>query len=100
MLKELEKLGVEPQEEVFDASQAIFDGISFVITGTLSDTRDKFETIIKNNGGKLLSAVSKKTNYVLVGENPGSKVDKARALGVKIINEDDFNRLAGGMEIN
>lgn len=100
MLKELEELGVEPQEEVFDSSQAIFDGVSFVITGTLSDTRDKFETIIKNNGGKMLSAVSKKTNYVLVGENPGSKVDKARALGVTIINEDEFNRLAGGMEIN
>ncbi len=100
LLKELKELGIAPQEEVYDSSNAVFDGISFVITGTLSDTRDKFETIIKNNGGKLLSAVSKKTDYVLVGENPGSKVDKARALGVKIINEDEFNRLAGGMEIN
>lgn len=96
MLTQLESLGVHPQEMIFEESLTTLDGISFVITGTLSDTRDKFEKTIKNNGGKVMSSVSKNTNYVLAGENPGSKVDKATALGVKIINEDEFNRLVSG----
>lgn len=91
ILDELQNQGVRPQALVVEEGMNIFDGLSFVITGTLSDTRDKFEKIIKNYGGKVSSSVSKNTKYVLAGENPGSKVDKARTLGVKIINEDEFN---------
>ena len=72
-----------------------FKGLTFVITGTLSDTRDVFADIIKQNGGKVSSSVSKKTSYVLAGDNPGSKLTKAESLGVKIINENEFNQLIG-----
>lgn len=96
MLDELEQNGVHPQELLIEESAGTFNGVTFVITGTLSDTRDVFEKTIKNHGGKVTSSVSKNTNYVLMGENPGSKVDKARTLGVKIINEDEFNNIISG----
>jgi DNA ligase (NAD+) len=67
-----------------------FAGMTFVITGTLSQSRGHFETIIKENGGKVSSSVSKKTSYVLAGESAGSKLEKAEKLEVKIINEEDF----------
>lgn len=93
VLTDLDALGVAPQD-VFDNSvSSTLKGLTFVITGTLSDTRDKFEEIIKANGGKTSSSVSKKTSYVLAGENAGSKLDKATTLGVKVINEDEFKSL-------
>jgi len=66
---------------------------TFVITGTLSKPRNDFEAIIKSMGGKVSSSVSKKTDYVLCGENPGSKFDKATSLGVIILNEVEFKNL-------
>ena len=51
--------------------------------------------LIKSKGGKTSSSVSKKTNYVIAGENPGSKLDKAEKLGVIILNEEDFLKLIG-----
>ena len=68
----------------------IFEGKTFVITGTLSQPRNVFEERIKKLGGKTSSSVSKKTSYLLAGENAGSKFDKATNLGVIIISEDDF----------
>ena len=62
----------------------------FVLTGTLSKPRGEFEQIIESFGGKTTSSVSKNTDYVLAGENAGSKLDKAKQLGVKIINEEEF----------
>ena len=63
--------------------------ISFVLTGTLPTmTRDEASELIKKNGGKVSSSVSKKTSYVVAGEEAGSKLMKAQALGVKIIDED------------
>lgn len=68
-----------------------FSGKSFVLTGTLSGyTRDEAEKIIEGFGGKTSGSVSKKTDYVLAGEAAGSKLTKARELGVKIISEDEF----------
>lgn len=93
VLVDLENCGVIPQEVQSNNVSEIFVGQTFVITGTLSDTRDKFEAIIKRNGGKTSSSVSKKTSYVLAGENAGSKLDKAIALGVQVINEQEFNSL-------
>ena len=93
VLNKLEMYGVVPQEMSQTDTTTLFSGMTFVITGTLSDTRDKFEKIIKQNGGKTSSSVSKKTSYVLAGENPGSKYTKAEALGVKIINETQFNAM-------
>ena len=68
-----------------------FSGMTFVLTGTLEKyTRDEASTIIESFGGKTSSSVSKKTAYVLAGENAGSKLTKAESLGLKIISEDDF----------
>ena len=66
-------------------------GAIFVITGTLSKPRNEIEKLIEDYGGKVSSSVSKKTDYVLAGENAGSKLDKAKALGIKIIEEKDLN---------
>ena len=68
-----------------------FAGLTFVLTGTLSDfTRDEASAIIESFGGKASSSVSKKTSYVLAGENAGSKLTKAEGLGIKILSEADF----------
>lgn len=68
-----------------------FTGITFVLTGTLSSmTRDEASAVIERYGGKVSSAVSKKTGYVLAGTESGSKLTKAESLGVTIINEDEF----------
>ena len=70
------------------------EGLSFVLTGTLdSMSRNEAKERIIKLGGKFLSAVSSKTDYVVVGENPGSKFDKAKKLGVKTIGEDEFLKL-------
>jgi len=71
-------------------------GLTFVLTGTLETlTRFEAKNIITGAGGKVASAVSSKTNYLLAGESPGSKLDKARELGVKIIDESEFKALIG-----
>ncbi len=68
-----------------------FAGLTFVLTGTLSSyTRDEAGAIIESFGGKTSSSVSKKTSYVLAGENAGSKLTKAQSLGLKIISEEEF----------
>lgn len=72
----------------------VFDGKTFVITGTLdSMSRDEAKEEILQRGGKVSSTVSSKTNYLLAGENPGSKMDKARELGVEILSEIDFRKM-------
>ena len=71
-----------------------FAGLTFVLTGALSQfTRDEASAIIESFGGKASSSVSKKTSYVLAGENAGSKLTKAESLGIKIISEDDFAQM-------
>ena len=68
-----------------------FAGMTFVLTGALERfTRDETSAIIESYGGKASSSVSKKTSYVLAGENAGSKLTKAESLGIKIISEDEF----------
>ena len=68
-----------------------FKGMTFVLTGTLSTLkRSEASAIIESFGGKTSSSVSKKTTYVLAGEEAGSKLDKANALGIQIINENEF----------
>jgi DNA ligase (NAD+) len=90
MLSRLKKLGINPQS-VAKPKSNILEGKIFVLTGTLQNmTRDEASDIIKSHGGKTSSSVSKKTSYVLAGENPGSKLDKAQNLGVIILTEKDF----------
>lgn len=70
----------------------LFNGMTFVLTGSLSSyTRKEASEIIEKLGGKVSSSVSKKTTYVLAGEDAGSKLDKAKNLNVKILNEQDFD---------
>ena len=71
-------------------------GKKFVLTGTLEHlSREAATELILSLGGSVSSSVSKKTDYVLAGREPGSKFDKAQALGVKIIGEAEFTRLSG-----
>lgn len=74
-----------------------FEGKTFVVTGTLEHySRESIQERIKALGGRPSSSVSGKTDYVLAGDNPGSKIEKARKLGVTIITEQEFEKLAGG----
>ena len=92
-LNELFALGVKPYAEVKNLEGA-FAGQKIVLTGTLAEfTRSQASKIIEDNGGEVLSSVSKATTMVLAGESAGSKLDKARKLGIKIIDEDEFKRL-------
>jgi DNA ligase (NAD+) len=72
-------------------------GATFVLTGTLpSLTREQAKEMIEQAGGKVAAAVSKKTSYVLAGEDAGTKLDKARTLGIRIITEDEFLAMLRG----
>ncbi len=93
MIERLRTAGVsfESREEKKDAR---FAGMSFVLTGTLERyTRDQAAALIESHGGKTSSSVSKKTSCVLAGQNAGSKLTKAQALGIKIISEAEFAEL-------
>jgi DNA ligase (NAD+) len=71
-------------------------GLTFVITGTLPTfSRDDAREFIEAHGGKVTDSVSKKTSYLVLGETPGSKYEKAQSLGVKIIDEAQLKKLAG-----
>ena len=92
-IERLREAGVSfaSREEKKDAR---FAGLTFVLTGALSKyTRDEASAIIESYGGKASGSVSKKTSYVLAGENAGSKLTKAEALGVRIISEDEFTEM-------
>lgn len=95
-LKEINSLiekGVKIKEVEKNENQR-FAGLKFVLTGTLSSfTRDEASEIILSMGGQVSSSVSKLTSYVLAGENAGSKLTKARELGIQVISENDFKNL-------
>ena len=79
------------------ASSGSLEGLTFVITGTLEGmTRDEAKALIIANGGKATGSVSKKTSYLLAGENPGSKLTKAEELGVKVLSLDELREMIGG----
>lgn len=95
LVSELIQLGVRPSAPTKRAaSSALFAGKVFVLTGTLpSLARDQATEMIEAAGGKVSGSVSKKTSYVLAGEEAGSKLDKARSLGVSVIDEAEFLRM-------
>ena len=102
-LLEIEKLLSSGMTILYEeqAADGVFNGEKVVLTGTLVDfKRDEAAKIIESLGGEVLSSVSKKTTIVLAGENAGSKLDKARALGVKIIDEETFKGLISLDKIN
>ncbi len=96
IIERLRKYGLKFEIEKAEENPNIFEGKSFVLTGTLpSMTRDEAKALIEKYGGKAVSSVSKKTDYVLAGEKAGSKLEKAKKLGVKIITEDEFLEMIG-----
>ncbi|MCX8065469.1 MAG: NAD-dependent DNA ligase LigA [Candidatus Hydrogenedentes bacterium] len=98
LIEDLRNLKVRMEEETasIEEGKNILKGMTFVVTGTLKNfTRDQIEQKIKSLGGKAVSSVSKNTDYLIVGESPGSKLEKAQRLGVKIISEEDFLNMIG-----
>ena len=89
--------GVQPQSPEKIASGGAFEGMTVVVTGTLEHfSRAEAEEAIRRNGGKAAGSVSKKTSLVVYGEAAGSKLEKARALGVETIDEEEFQRRLNG----
>jgi len=93
LIARLKKAGVNPTVEPRKARDSAIAGMTWVITGTLSLPRDEIAEMIIERGGKVSGSVSKKTNYLLTGEEAGSKLEKAKKLGVKIIGEKEFRRM-------
>jgi DNA ligase (NAD+) len=95
LLEKLQQAGMEPQAAAREAIAAggAFAGKSVVFTGTLTLPRAEAEAIVKSQGGRATSSVSKSTDYVVAGADPGSKYDKAQALGITILTEEEFRRM-------
>ncbi len=98
LLEKLKKAGVWPQgDESGKKKEGALTGMTFVVTGTLPTlSREGAKELIESNGGKVTDSVSKKTSYLVLGENPGSKLEKARSLGVKVIGEEELRDLCPG----
>ena len=75
-------------------------GKTFVVTGTLANYgRQDIEDLIKQHGGKVTSSVSKNTDFVVAGDKAGSKLEKARQLGVKVLEEQEFEKIIGSKKL-
>lgn len=101
LIEEIKALGLNTQAEKKAKSEtnALFEGKTFVITGTLKNyKRTEAAAIIEQLGGKTSSSVSKKTDFVLAGEEAGSKLTKAQSLGVAVIDEEEFERMRSSQE--
>jgi len=97
LIKKLEKAGVRPVAEKRTVKSDKFAGKSFVFTGGLANrSREEAAELVMQHGGKISGSVSKKTDYVVVGTDPGSKHDKAKELGVTILDEGEFENLLLG----
>lgn len=96
-ISELLSLGVTvANDESGDNKTGVFAGEKVVLTGTLSGyKREEAAEIIEGEGGKVVGSVSKNTTLVLAGESAGSKLDKANALGIRVIGEEEFNKIIG-----
>ena len=91
LVEKLRAAGVNFEEKMMENTDLRFENMTFVLTGTLSEfTRSEASEIIEKMGGKTSSSVSKKTTFVLAGEEAGSKLEKANNLGVKVISEQEF----------
>ena len=97
ILRRIKQIGIKPKSEMIstkDAAKLPLAGKTFVLTGTLpSMTREEASAQIESLGGHVSGSVSKKTNYVLAGEEAGSKLDKAKQLGIAILDEAKFRKM-------
>ncbi|GAB6267391.1 MAG: NAD-dependent DNA ligase LigA [Smithella sp.] len=95
VMNKFSKAGVKPQKKEID-NNAPLQGKSFVFTGSMESMgRNDAKSIVENLGGSIHSSVTKKTTYAVAGSDPGSKLDKAKSSGVKIISEEEFLKLIG-----
>ena len=92
LIDKFRSLGINPVFESNEISQKL-SGLTFVLTGKLNKPRKEYSTLIESHGGNVSSSVSANTSYVLVGEDAGSKLEKATKLGVNVIDEDGLNKL-------
>ncbi len=93
LIHKMQLAGVRMEAEESVQAGTSLEGKKFVLTGTMSVARDEIKDLIESYGGKVSGSVSKKTDYVVVGENAGSKATKAESLGVAIISETDLRKL-------
>jgi len=95
LLRKLKEVGVKMSVDKTSVERnENFVGKTFVLTGKLdSFTREEAANLIEKYGGRVANSVSKKTDYLIVGKDPGSKLDKAKALGIKILSEQDFKKM-------
>ncbi|TSC91781.1 MAG: DNA ligase, NAD-dependent [Parcubacteria group bacterium Licking1014_17] len=94
LLEKFKKAGVKVLAQSKSQKSQKLKGLSFIFTGSLDTiTREDAEKLVRENGGDALSSISKETSYVVAGHEPGSKFDKAKKLGVKIISEGEFLRM-------
>ncbi len=98
VVKKLKAAGVNPEMQKDEKKkEGALSGLTFVVTGTLPTlSREGVKEFIESNGGKVTDSVSKKTSYLVLGEAPGSKAEKAKSLGVKILDEAELKKLAEG----
>jgi DNA ligase (NAD+) len=97
IIEDLQSLGIkmESPKSAVKQSKRSLEGKTIVVTGTLKHyTRDEIQELIAAHGGRAASSVSKKTDFVVAGENAGSKLDKARELGIMVLDEAEFEKLA------
>ena len=94
LIERLKQAGVNTKSLKKEEVDQKFDGLTFVLTGSLTKyTRQEASDIIEKHGGKVSGSVSKKTDYLLAGEDAGSKLTKAKGLGIKIISEKEFEEM-------
>ena len=95
-IEKLHTFGVWPKSDFNKLPQKnTLKGLRFVVTGTLANfSRDELKSYIKKFGGKVSDSISGKTNYLVLGENPGSKLEKAKSLGLRVIGENELKRMA------
>lgn len=99
VIEKLKSLGVWPiyRESSSNSKKEVLNSQIFVITGTLPTlSREQAKKLIEDAGGKVTDSISKNTNYLVVGENAGSKLEKANAFGINIIREEELKKLIGG----
>jgi DNA ligase (NAD+) len=100
VLARIRELGIKPHNERISIAspEGVFAGKTFVLTGTLPTlTREEAKAKIEALGGKVTGSVSKKTDFVLAGEEAGSKLEKAKELGIRVLSEADFLKMCGSL---
>jgi DNA ligase (NAD+) len=99
MVSELKRVGIDPKMEKASATEKPLEGKTVVVTGTLQKLkRDEIERLIMDLGGRAAGSVSRKTSFLVAGDDAGSKLAKARELGVEILTEDQFLERIGRSE--